>query len=161
MAKVFTHHGHCENIPTDASPGLRFIKAFLPALDSLEPSLNPIGPFLASKAHFVINGGSPTPAHLVIGMLDSRGKKLSFFHHDMKVAWDMEKDGGKRTVMYESVSVTVFRNDTEKVEVKVPEFNIIELEPLQNGSNVLVAVELRSYLETKPIMQRVSELGEI
>ena len=131
----------------------------LPALDSLEPLTNPIIPFLSPNARFIVNGGSPIPVSEVLTMLDARAKKLSVFHHDVLVAWDVEMDGGKRTVMYESVSVTTFSNDPEKKEVKVPEFNIVELEPMDGGAEGLIAVELRCYMDAKPIMQRVSELG--
>ncbi len=94
-------------------------------------------------------------------MLKSRAEKLRVFHHDIKAVWDIEKEDGKRTVMYESVSVTVFESDPEKTEIKVPEFNVIESEPVENGSEGVGAVELRSYLETKPITQRGSELGDL
>lgn len=77
------------------------------------------------------------------------------------MAWDVEKDDGKRTVMYESVSVTVFKKDPERKEIKVPEFNVMELEPMEKGFAGLVGVELRSYLETTPITQRLSELREL
>jgi hypothetical protein len=31
-------------------------------------------------------------------MLDARAEKLSIFRHDIKVAWDVQIDGGKRIV---------------------------------------------------------------
>jgi hypothetical protein len=158
-ATVSAHRGHYGSIPSDASLGLLFLKSMLPALDSLDPLTNPIIPFLSPNARFIVNGGSPIPVSEVIAMLDARAEKLSVFHHDILAAWDVEIDGGKRTVMYESVSVTAFSNDVEKKEVKVPEFNIVELEPMDGGVEGLIAVELRCYMDAKPIMQRVSELG--
>lgn len=88
-----------------------------------------------------------------LATLDSRSKKLGVFHHDMKIGWDMEKEEGKRTVIYESMSVTVFKNDAEKEEVKVPELNIIEMEPVEKSCEGFGAVELKSHLGTKPITQ--------
>jgi hypothetical protein len=159
MATVSVHRGHHGSIPSDASPGLLFLKSMLPARDSLDPLTNPIIPFLSPTARFTVNGCSPIPRSEVLTMLDARAKKLSVFHLDVLVAWDVEMDGGKRTVMYESISVTTFSNDAEKMEVKVPEFNIVELEPIDGGVEGLIAVELRCYMDAKPIMQRVSELG--
>src|SRR5207248_10874454 len=112
-------------IPLDASPGLRFLKDFLPRLDSLEPDANPIASFLAPGASFVVNGGNPSTADVVRSMFKMRSEKLGLFRHDVKVAWDIERSDKKRTVMYESVSVTVFKADREQKAVEVPEFNII------------------------------------
>jgi hypothetical protein len=94
-------------------------------------------------------------------MLNSRSCKLSTFYRSVEVAWDMGKQDGKRTILYESVNLTVFKNDPEQRNLKVPEFNFIGLEPMEYGSEGLGAVELRSSLETKPITQRVSELGQM
>lgn len=94
-------------------------------------------------------------------MLNSKAAKLDAFHHDVKIAWDVGNGDGRRTLMYESMSVAVHKNDPEKVEVKVPEFNIIELVPMKKDFEGLVAVELRSYIRTKPIVQRVSGEGPV
>jgi hypothetical protein len=47
------------------------------------------------------------------------------------------------------------------MEVKVPEFNIVELELMDGGISELQAVELRSYVNAKPVMQRISELARM
>ncbi|KAF7513383.1 hypothetical protein GJ744_009804 [Endocarpon pusillum] len=161
MPEAFIFMGPYPLISSDASPGLRFLKAILQALDSLEPSISPLAPFLAPDALFIFNSGEPVAANQIIAMLHSRAAKLDAFHHDMKIAWDVEKGDGRRTVMYESMSVTVHKNDPEKVELKVPEFNIIELVPMEKGFEGLVAVELRSYIGTNPIVQRVSGEGPV
>ncbi|ERF70626.1 hypothetical protein EPUS_02492 [Endocarpon pusillum Z07020] len=90
-----------------------------------------------------------------MAMFNSRATKPDTFHHVMKIAWDVGKGDGRRTVMYESMSMAVHKNDLELVEVKVPEFNIIELVSMEKGFKGLVAVELRSYIGTNPIVQRV------
>lgn len=64
-------------------------------------------------------------------------------------------------MMYESVSVTVYGNDPEKMEVKVPEFNIVELKRMDGSVSELLAVELRCYMDAKPVMQRACELARI
>lgn len=125
----------------------------LPAPDSIDPSTNPLPGHLSPDARFIVNGGSPVPAKETLDMLAARAGKLGEFYHEVKIALDVEKDGGKRTVWYESVSVTVLRNDPEKMEVKVPEFNIVELERMDGGISELQAVELRSYIDAKPVMQ--------
>ena len=161
MPEAFMHHGPYPLISSDASPGLRFLKAILRALDSLQPSSSPLAPFLASNALFIFNSGEPVAANQIIAMLNSRAAKLDAFHHDVKFAWDVGMGDGRRTVMYESISVAVHKNDPEKVEVKVPEFNIIELVPTEKGFEGLVAVELRSYIGTNPDVHRVSEEGSV
>src|SRR6516164_7729350 len=107
--KVFIHYGSYESIPQNASPGLLFLKELLPRLDSLEPDAKPITLFLAPGAGFVVNGGNPSTIDVVQSMFKMRSEKLSLFRHDVKVAWDIEKSDMKRTVMYESVSVTTFK----------------------------------------------------
>src|SRR5580700_7189851 len=110
MARAHIHIGPQHTIPSSASPGLRFLAAFLPAVDSLDPAANALGQFLTPDSVFIINGGEPTPAETVIGMMKMRSQRLKAFQHGLKAAWDVElEDGsGKRVVMYESVSVTVF-----------------------------------------------------
>lgn len=61
-ARSFMHHGPYPLISSEASPGLRFRKAILRALDSLEPSISPLAPFLASDALFIFNSGEPFAA---------------------------------------------------------------------------------------------------
>ncbi|KAK2763186.1 hypothetical protein FQN54_009822 [Arachnomyces sp. PD_36] len=147
---------------TESSPGLSFLRGLLPALDSLEPSSNPIKPFLALGCAFIFNGGSPVSSDQIIAMFESRSEKLSKFHHDVRIAWDIEReDSGekaKRTVMYESTSITVFRKDSEQLGVKVSEFNIIEIEKDDQG--FWKAIELRTFMDGKPIQERVSKLQE-
>ncbi|KAK9384204.1 hypothetical protein V1515DRAFT_422445 [Lipomyces mesembrius] len=99
-------------------------------------------------------------------MVRVRSSKLSFFYHQVKHAWDLPApsvtaDGcssGRRTVLYESVSVTKFKDDPQQLPVQVPEFNVIELEPSASESGKFVAVELRSYLDPKPVMHRREQL---
>jgi hypothetical protein len=165
------HHGPASSISSDASPGLLFLKAFLPALDSLSPAMQPIAPFLTPSAVFEMNGGSPVPAAAVAAMMDMRAEQLQAFRHDVVCAWDVADEGAggswssggaarKRTVMFESVSVTVFdvNLDPEGKEVLVPEFGIIELEPMQGGILGLGATRLRTYMDAQPVVRRHAEL---
>jgi hypothetical protein len=172
MAKItFVHHGPVSSIPSDASPGLLFLKAYLPALDSLSPATQPIAPFLTPLAVFMTNGGSPVPAATIASLMNIRAGQLQAFRHDVVCAWDVADEGdgesrssggeaGKRTVMFESVSVTAFNAnlDPEGKEVLVPEFGIIELEPMQGGILGLGAARLRTYMDAQPVMKHHTEL---
>jgi hypothetical protein len=159
MARASTHKGPYQTIPDNSSPGLGFLKAFLPALDSLEPEINPLIPFLAPEAHFIINGGAPTLAETVIAMLKMRSQKVKVFHHTVKSVWDVQREDGNRTVMYESVSETVLKDDPEDASVEVAEFSIIELAPYQDGIEGLAVTELRTYMDAQQVTQRLKQIG--
>jgi hypothetical protein len=161
MAKVFVHDGPCDSISDDATPGLLFLKIMIPALDSLEPSVSTLSQFLASNAHFIFNGGPPATKDGVLAMLSARGDSLSDIRHDIKRAWDLEKDGGKRTLIFECVSVSVFKKDRQNTEVKVAESTVVELEPTEGGFLGLAAVELRTYMDPSPIRQHVAKLEKV
>ena len=64
--------------------------------------------------------------------------------------------------MYESTSVTVFKDDPEQAPVKVQEFNIVELEATasQFGSESpqYMAVELRTFMDAKSVQERATKL---
>ncbi|KAK9233803.1 hypothetical protein V1525DRAFT_392103, partial [Lipomyces kononenkoae] len=79
-------------------------------------------------------------------------------------AWDIagpaataDGNGSTRTVLYESVSITKFKDDPQQVAVEVPEFNVIELNSAASDPSKFVAVELRSYLDPKPVLLRLSK----
>ncbi|RFU24204.1 hypothetical protein B7463_g12133, partial [Scytalidium lignicola] len=56
-----------------------------------------------------------------------------------QIAWNIAKEDGGRTVIYESTSFTVVKDDEEGVEVKVKEFSIAEL--VKEADDTLKAVE--------------------
>jgi hypothetical protein len=159
MPQVYIHHGPLSTISQTASPGLIFLKNFLPALDSLDPASSPVRSFLAPNATFIFNNGAPTPSSDILSMIESRSEMLSKFYHEVRLAWDTEKEeDGKRTVMYESTSITVFKEDPEQFEVRVREFNVIELEVDEHG--VLKAVELRVFMDATPVQDHRSKLEQ-
>lgn len=155
------HAGPLDRLPSTASPGLLFLQSFIPALDSLEPAGNPIRTFITADALFVVNGQAIGTLAQVTNMIEARSTKLSTFRHDVSKAWDIAEDDGprpRRTVMYESTSVTVFRDDPEQLSVEVAEFNIVELEirgsQAGSGPPQYKAVELRTFMDAKPVHDR-------
>jgi hypothetical protein len=177
MQQVYTHSGPYESIPPSAPPGLQFLKNFLPALDSLDPNTNPISPFIRPDARVLVGSSPPNTGKDVIGLLNVRQRHIQHFHHEVHKAWDIGvgDEAGRRTVMFEATSGTVFRNDPDEFEVRVSEFNILELErsgpsgdgeDKDKGNGGFVAVEMRTYMDARPVqdqaarLQRESAYGE-
>jgi hypothetical protein len=160
MMKVFAHIGPYQDIPPDSSRGLRFLKELLPALDSILPTTSPISRYLTPNARFILNGGDPAPEATVTAMMTMRSQKLQAFCHKVKAAWDLEQEDGKRTVMYEAVSVTLLKVDEEDKAIEVPEFNIVELQPMEGGVEGLGAYELRVYMDAQSVMQGLKQTGK-
>ncbi|KAK9350551.1 hypothetical protein V1523DRAFT_73998 [Lipomyces doorenjongii] len=163
MSQQSVYLGEYHSIPEDASPGLLFLKEFLPVLDSLDENVS-IAPFLSSNARFIM-GNTITSADSFATMARIRSSKLSFFCHRVMHAWDIagpaataDGNGSTRTVLYESVSITKFKDDPQQVAVEVPEFNVIELQSTASDPSKFVAVELRSYLDPKPVLLRRQQL---
>jgi hypothetical protein len=105
-----------------------------------------------------MNGGTAIPLSNMLPMFEQRAKKLTMFQHKISKAWDIVTARGKRTVMYESVSVTVFKDDVEGMRVRVPELNIVELEPMDGGVEGLGVVELRVFMDASPVVKRMGEI---
>ena len=158
MATAAIHQGSFQSIPSSGSPGLAWLKTFLPILDSLEPEDTKLLPgYLAPSATFTINNSAPQCAEQVLPLLAMRSNGLSRFWHDVHTAWDISKgDVGGRTVMYEATSTTVFKADPEAQEVQVKEFNVVELVRGEDGK--LRALELRSYMDPAPVSARAQTI---
>ncbi|KAJ5130000.1 uncharacterized protein N7515_006039 [Penicillium bovifimosum] len=93
---VLVHHGPYESIPEAASPGLKFLRRFLPALDSLNPDVDRITPFFTPGAPILIGSSPPTAASQAVPLLEVRSQHLAQFHHHVHLAWDIDlgKDKG-------------------------------------------------------------------
>lgn len=167
MAETNTHKGPYDGIGSDASPGLLFLKKLMPALDSLGPFDGELDlkRYLTADATFIMNSGYAIAAEGILQMLPKRSSQLSKFHHDVHMAWDIAAtDGsGKRTVMYESTSISQFKLDPEAVEVKVGEFNVVELVPVTDsatGKTELRASQLRAFLDGAPVTARAQMIAK-
>ena len=171
--KTTIHHGPYTTIPTHTSPGLHFLKTFLPALDSLDAESHPIAPFLHPDADLSVNSNPPNKGSQVVPLLEVRRKHLAAFGHEVEVAWDIalepeDDDEGqgqgrdkrdKRTVMFEATSSTVFRDDPDQFAVKVKEFNILDIEKQDAGSgSEFQVVQMRTYLDARPVQDRAARL---
>ncbi|OJJ50721.1 hypothetical protein ASPZODRAFT_2105060 [Penicilliopsis zonata CBS 506.65] len=183
---VYIHQGSADAIPGDASSGLLFLRDFFPAIDSLSGAPHPIVAFLDPQACFITNSNPPVMAQPAIAMLELRGKHVDRFHHELHMAWDIDhtpgdtdhdhdhqqqqrqqnsptddtKASATRTVMYDSTTGTILQPDPEKFEIRTSEFNIITLRADPTGPHGLRAVELRTFLDARPIQQRAGVLQE-
>lgn len=84
------HHGPYETILSTASPGLLFLKSFLPAVDTLDPAIHPLTPFFTPNAPILICSNPPSTASATIPLLEVRSRHLSHFHHQVHIAWDID-----------------------------------------------------------------------
>lgn len=178
---VTVHNGPYTSIPPTASPGLIFLKNFLPALDSLDAERHPVSPFLTPNAAIIVGSQPAKRGSQVVPLLEVRSKHLERFRHDVHVVWDIEHGhsglgsgsggmedrnsgggkggGGRRTVMFEATNVTLFKNDPDQFEVSVKEFNVVELEPAADaGRGGLVANEIRTFMDPRPVQDRAGRL---
>ena len=150
---VTIHRGLYLAIPNDSSPGLVFLQRFLTALDSLSTDDHKvISNLLHHNAAFTINNDPPIKPDQMLPMLAMRSTKVSKFGHDVHTAWDIAEDDGGRTVMYESTSFTVLKDDPQSAEVRVNEFSIIELSKCDSGE--LHAIKIRAYMDPAPVSAR-------
>lgn len=153
MVTVTIHRGPYPAIQNDSSPGLRFLRLFLTASDSLSKDDHNLLPnYLHPDATFTINNNPAVKPDQMLPMLAMRSTKVSKFGHDVHTSWDIAEDDGGRTVMYESTSFTVFKEDPQSAEVRVNEFSIIELSKCDGGE--LKAIKLRTYMDPAPVSER-------
>lgn len=88
--KVTIHHGPYETIPSTASPGLEFLKRFLPTMDSLTPSDNAIRPFFTPNAPILVGSDPPTSARQATPLMEVRGRHTARLHHEVHIAWNID-----------------------------------------------------------------------
>lgn len=160
MAQTFTHTGPYQAISDSSSPGLVFLKTFLPVLDSLDPEKgDAMAGFLTPGATFSINGLPGATVDKIQPMRKIRSERVARFGHDVRAAWDVASGpDGARTVMYESVSTTVYKDDPQGLELPVAEFTVMDLVPAGDGVAGLKAKVLRTYMNASAVTQRAAML---
>ncbi|KAH8810984.1 hypothetical protein F5884DRAFT_780920 [Xylogone sp. PMI_703] len=159
MASTNIHTGSYHDIQDDASPGLVFLKKFLPVVDSVSAvELTKLPKFLQPDATFVLNNGPPMSVEQTLPMLNMRSLKVSKFGHNVYTAWDIENQDGSRTVIYEGSSSTIFRHDPEGLELKIRELNILDLVKASDSgedSGYKVA-SARTYMDPAPVSETLA-----
>ncbi|KAJ5467925.1 hypothetical protein N7475_005677 [Penicillium sp. IBT 31633x] len=117
---VFIHHGPYESIPPDASPGLNFLRRFLPAVDSLTPTQTRISPFFTPSAPILVGSDPPTAASQAVPLLEVRSHHLSEFHHEIHLAWDIDLRSDKGPVYTSYNRATPDEETTQKGQLYAP-----------------------------------------
>lgn len=156
MASATIHIGSYQSIPAGASPGLVFLKELLPSWDALGKPPKPVREFFNNETTFVTNSNEPTPAGQVLQGLIKRVERLAKFHRDVTSAYDIGKEDGSRTVIFEAINSRVLKNDPSGTEVKGKEVTILELKPVDGK---LVAVEVRTTLENHALSVHQRKIG--
>jgi hypothetical protein len=175
--------GSLDGIPSTATPGLLFLKALLPILDSTTVR-HGLENLLAPSAVFINNAVPPTSAHAknvpateqaspavpnqTATKLAKRNVALQEIKREFRRAWDMDNGNGRRTVVYESRNHYVFTADPDNPLLML-EAGMIELEsiPTANPESQEVeigvagvwATELRSWHDRVGMLRKREELG--
>jgi hypothetical protein len=160
MAQTTIHQGSFDAIPPTATPGLLWLKDYIAIVDSLDGDAGRIASFTTSEARFVFNGNVGGTTSQVAAMLGKRSEKLRAFRHEGAVAWDIAKEDGTRTVLFESTSVTEFKEDNEGTGARVAEFGVVELVKEASGGDApgcWKASELKMFMDPSPIVNRRKE----
>ncbi|KAK9772451.1 putative SnoaL-like domain-containing protein [Seiridium cardinale] len=156
MATTSIHIGSLESIPGGASPGLLFLKELLPSWDALGKPPKPVREFFNNETSFVTNSNDPTPVGQVLQGLIKRVDRLAKLHREVTAAYDVGKEDGTRTVIFEAINSRVLKNDPSNTEVKGKEVTVLELKPVDGK---LVAVEVRTTLENHALSVHQRKLG--
>ncbi|KAH8761720.1 hypothetical protein BGZ57DRAFT_904528 [Hyaloscypha finlandica] len=165
---TFTHYsGPLPGLPSTNSPGFLFLSTYIAGIDALDrssPEAKQLLEILSPTATFTNNGGDSLPLSKVEAMFAQRQGMLQLFEHGSPVVtWDLETEGGGRTVVLECASKTVFKADPKKEEVKVAECLFVKLESAPEGKGVagLWATELRVYMDFGTIHLKGKELMDL
>ncbi|RDL38122.1 uncharacterized protein BP5553_05555 [Venustampulla echinocandica] len=157
--------GPLSKIPKD-SPGFLLFSQYVAAIDALDRSSQlaiQLQHILSHDAVFVTNGGPPVPAAQVPEMLKMREGMLAEFYHldDIKVVF-MEYEDGRMNLMCETTSVSVFKGDEKREDVKVNELLILQLAPANDGLGVggLWVTEVKTYMDAGPVMTKAKAVRE-
>ncbi|KAM0819209.1 hypothetical protein AB5N19_05024 [Seiridium cardinale] len=156
MATTSIHIGSLESIPGGASPGLLFLKELLPSWDALGKPPKPVREFFNNETSFATNSNDPTPVGQVLQGLIKRVDRLAKLHREVTAAYDIGKEDGTRTVIFEAINSRVLKNDPSNTEVKGKEVTVLELKPVDGK---LVAVEVRTTLENHALSVHQRKLG--
>jgi hypothetical protein len=173
-----SYTGLLEDIPPTASPGLLFLKAWIPALDSLEDAGHRNLNFLVSPSALIYNNSKPPnllatdPEIAIKGRPESkeakRARALKSLSRVLRGTWDIQKEGKLETrlVFFESINQYIFNGDAGD-PVMMAEAVTLELEKVSEedqtwqhgGVGGWRAIEVRSWYSPEPIITRRAQLG--
>jgi len=170
-----TYTGPLASIPANASPGLLFLTAWFPVIDSLQdPGRKTFNHLIFPTTLIHNNSKPPTPLFQdpdeaaktqtqTEMKMTKRAAALKSLTRELRRAWDVEKEGGGRTVFYESINYYAFAGD-ESEPVIMAEAGTFELEKGDGDSEGEAtggwrAIEVRSWHDPAPIRERRAELG--
>ncbi|KAI1868158.1 uncharacterized protein JN550_006646 [Neoarthrinium moseri] len=156
MASASVHAGPYQSIPDSATPGLLFLKAFLPSYDALGKPPTPLRDFFSNETRFTTNSKDASPVGQVLQGFVKRVERLAKLYHEVAVAYDIGNGDGSRTVIFEGINGRVLKNDPEQRETRVKEVTVIELKPVDGK---LVAVDVRTTMENHSLTQLQRQLG--
>ena len=150
VSTAIVHHGALENIPEHrASPGILFLKHFLPIFDSLSPKLHPSFPsFLHPNCLIHCNLLKPTPLIWERSNISvTRNEELWTFHRKMLHVYEIQRPAGFGkpggcTVIFECVLVMQGRGEHRQKFMK--QINMFELEEF--GSRMRLCEVRSTYL---------------
>jgi hypothetical protein len=172
--------GSLVEIPDDSTPGLLYLKAYLPARDSLTSNAA-LENLLAPGAIFINNSAPPAVAssknerrakagdsNVVATKFEKRSAALESIKHDLQRVWDIDNGNGRRTVIFESRNYYHFAAGPEQ-PVFMPEAGMIELEQIPEGIGNskeedpgvvgFWATESRSWHDRVGMLKKREELG--
>jgi hypothetical protein len=172
------YKGLLEDIPSTASPGLLFIKAWIPAIDSLEDAEHRNLNLLVSPSALIYNNSKPPnplacdPDIAIKGRSHSkeakRARVLKSLSRELRRAWDIQNEGevDTRLVFFDSINQYTFNGD-DSDPVIMAESVTLDLERVpereQAGQHGGIGGwrirEVRSWHSPEPIMTRRKQLG--
>ncbi|KAH6663231.1 hypothetical protein B0J14DRAFT_279197 [Halenospora varia] len=157
--------GPLASIPLTSTPCVLLLATYLTAIDALDrtsPTALAIDNIVSPTATYQMNGGTAIPFEKVLSILGMRSEKIErFTHEDFDVdVMGMEGENGKRKVVCECASTSLFKGDEKNERVKVNEVLILECEAAPEGKGVggLWVVGAKSYFDPAPMREKGMEV---
>jgi hypothetical protein len=187
-SSVTIHHGPSDSIPDSASPGLKFLKRFLLAMDSARVSENQIAPLFTPNAPILIGSNPPTLACKTTPLMQVRSDHLPHFHHHVHIAWDIDLagssdpssnissesedfDSATRINLYAPLSgyvgmkrTVLYEATSETIRADDPDQFMVKIREFNvidlEGKDVddLQVVQMRIFMDSRPVQARAAAL---
>jgi hypothetical protein len=178
---AIAYSGSLEELPTSASPGLLFVKAWIAKVDSLDnDDSDGVESMFSPNAMIFYNAEPPKPAHAKDSRDNAqrhrakRNKALQSIEREFDRAWDIDNGNGTRTVVYHTRNIFYFAADPDNPLV-MPEACTVTLERVPHskastqtdlsetvaslGVAGFWATEFQSWHDRVGMMKKREELG--